>query len=342
MRRSIPRSLVVPLVSAAMLAMSPGPAEAGGSWFSKVRQVPRSSLDPGLAAPAEAGDSGVSVFDLVISLYRDPSGDDDPDNDTGAEDQTAYEDIVRFWADAVCEQSNGAQQLGRIRFFRNGAQSSLADVVWNASEWPQANVGGFGRFGANILFGDVFPGAFADGSDLDFLGTAARQEDAGYTLGHEFGHYIYGLYDEYVGSNAAEARINFPQTGDTAVTPSIMNNQFNARGGNFEWLNHSTQDNFEAFHLREGGRQEAAPIRFAPPLPDEEGAHGGPPRQEEPCPLPKFGPKTGMEGPCRAAGRGPQEGRGGGEADRQKQEGHPSCSAREGPGGSNRDAGRLL
>lgn len=239
--------LIVAFVSSFLFQGAFQSAIAGSSWFSKARQV--SHINEEVPATMAAGDIGTTVFDLVISLYNDPTGDDDPDNDTGTEEQTNYEEVIRFWADAICEQSNQALKLGKVRIFRNGIHGSLADVVWNASEGPRARVSGFGNSGQHITFGDVFPGGCGPGCDINFLNNV-RHEDGGYTLAHEFGHYVLGLYDEYRGNNPFETRISFPQTGDTPVTPSIMNDQWSATtagGGNdFSWLNHSTQDNFEA------------------------------------------------------------------------------------------------
>jgi calcium-activated chloride channel regulator 4 len=215
-------------------------AEAGSHWFSKARQVQRSRPEKlGIMA---AGDIGTTVFDLVISLYNDPTGDDNPNNDTGSEQQTNYEQIIRFWADAIYEQSNSALKLGKVRIYRHGFYGALADVVWNASEWPCANPSGFGVPGAHIYFGDVF-------GSTNFL-NSANHEDGGYTLGHESGHYVFGLYDEYQGNVATHSAIYWPLSGDTPVVPSIMNSQWNATitgGGNdFRWLNHSTSNNYQA------------------------------------------------------------------------------------------------
>jgi uncharacterized protein YegL len=210
---------------------------AAKSHFSKVRYV-----DSAGYTIEAVGDSSTAIFDVVISLYNYPSGDDDPDNDSGTEEQTDYENIIRRWADAVYEESNGAHKLGKVRIFRNGKMSSSADVVWNDREWPRANVSGFGTSGLCITFGDIFPNGSGT-SDYDML---ANPEGAGYTLGHEWGHYVYGLYDEYKGKNATSSRITAPLSGDTPATPAIMNSQWKARGGNYEWLNHSTSNNYQA------------------------------------------------------------------------------------------------
>jgi hypothetical protein len=73
---------------------------------------------------------------------------------------------------------------------------------------------------------DIFAGGDSiTGKDVDLL---LDEEGAGYTLAHEWGHYAYGLGDEY--------KI---ESSDVAVVPSIMNDQWSARGGGTEWLNFS-------------------------------------------------------------------------------------------------------
>ncbi|WP_419660392.1 von Willebrand factor type A, DUF1973 protein [Desulfosarcina variabilis str. Montpellier] len=213
-------------------------AMAASSPYSKSRNVPSyGPLDYSIAAT-----SATTVFDVVISLYNDPSGDDDPDNDTGSEEQSDYEAIIRLWADAIYEQTNGSHNLGKVRIFRNGKQGARADVVWNASEWPRANISGFGVDGKRIMFGDIFPEGRGQGQDYDML---ANPKGAGYTLGHEWGHYVYGLYDEYEGKSYI-TWFTSPRKGDSPVIPAIMNRQWNAVNGDMDWLNHSTSDNYSA------------------------------------------------------------------------------------------------
>jgi calcium-activated chloride channel regulator 3/4 len=250
------RSIITGLFAAiTILGTLPEPSVAGNSWMSGVRPGGGASLNPSFApssrialfaaaAPVASNDSATSVFDVLVSLYNDPSGDDDPDNDTGSEEQTKYEDVIRHWADSVCEQTNGAHHLGKVRIFRKGLQQSKADVVWVESCHPSANPSGFGVDQRRINMCDKFTGGCGTGCDLDFLGSAGRRQDAGYTLGHEWGHYVYGVFDEYRGSSTGAGQPAYwPRNTDAPTDPSIMNSQWNARTVGFEWLNHSTSDN---------------------------------------------------------------------------------------------------
>ncbi|MCG8457837.1 MAG: VWA domain-containing protein, partial [Holophagales bacterium] len=233
MSRNLPPSYGALVVVLAFLLLATPPVEAGGGWLSETRDIP---------GPPHKVDSARTLFDVTISLYRSPSGDDDPATDMPGEEQTTYESIIEHWADSVCEQTNGAHQLGEVRIFRDGAFSDRADVIWTASEWPRAHISGFGTDSLHILFGDTFPNGCGDGCDHSMLGDP---EGAGYTLGHEWAHYVYGLYDEYQGRDET-GPIHQPRSTDVPPEPSIMNSQWMARGGAFEWLNHSTEDNYEA------------------------------------------------------------------------------------------------
>ncbi|MFK8016326.1 MAG: Ig-like domain-containing protein, partial [Gammaproteobacteria bacterium] len=222
---------------------------AGDSWLSRAIEVDnagrsRVSLPtywqkqdaPLIAQRAEP--SARTVFDITISLYNDPAGDSDPSTDSG-EPQEVYEEIVRHFADSVCEQTNGSHRLGKVRLFTSNNQQAAADIVWTASKWPQAHASGFGASGRHIFFGDVFPGGTGS-SDFDMLANPAV---AGYTLGHEWAHYAYGLFDEYVGNRFFSFNPRRPLSSDIAVAPSVMNQQDRAAQGDFDWLNFSTSNN---------------------------------------------------------------------------------------------------
>ncbi|MFK8017096.1 MAG: Ig-like domain-containing protein [Gammaproteobacteria bacterium] len=247
---AIPRVALATAAAVALLAPAVNSLAADG-WLSRAIEIEptgRSKVslptywqkDHAPAISQRAEPSARTVFDITMSLYNAPAGDGDPNVDAG-EPQETYESIVRYFADSVCEQTNGSHRLGKVRLFTSRNQQASADVVWTASIGPQANVSGFGASGLHIFFGDVFPGGRADGSDFDML---ANPEIAGYTLGHEWGHYTYGLFDEYVGNDPLETDPRRPQSTDIGTSPSIMNAQWRAAGGNPSFLNHSTSDNF--------------------------------------------------------------------------------------------------
>ncbi len=83
--------------------------------------------------------------------------------------------------------------------------------------------------------GDIFPFSTPYNTLLD-----SKQKGAGYTLAHEWGHYYYGLYDEYKGKDTSQNNCTgCPHTDDVPVTNSAMNSQWQAVNGDFAWLNFS-------------------------------------------------------------------------------------------------------
>ena len=187
-----------------------------------------------------AANSNQTLFDVTISLHNSPAGDDDPATSNGDEQET-YEQIFGFFADGVCEQTNGAHKIRQISVFRDKKHQAKADIIWNQSEWPRANLAGFGANGMHIYFGDVSPGGSGNNVDKNMLDDV---EGAGYTLAHEWGHYAYGLFDEYRGNANAASGASTPQNTDLPTIPSIMSNQWSALNDGPKWLNHSTSDNF--------------------------------------------------------------------------------------------------
>jgi calcium-activated chloride channel regulator 4 len=230
---------VMALVMAAFLA-APRGAPAGDHWFSR----PLTTVAPGSGgqralleeephALLAGGDRATSPIDLTISLYADPTGDNDPNT---VDDRTPYEQIIGYYADAVFEASNGVHKVRQVRIYRNSRFADKADVVWAQSGWPCADAGGWGVAGKHTYMYDVFDGT-------NFLSGDWGYQGGGYTLAHEWGHYGYGLYDEYRGTNwLYNIFSSMPHTNDDPVVPSIMNSQWNARGGDYKWLNFSIGD----------------------------------------------------------------------------------------------------
>jgi hypothetical protein len=199
-------------------------------------------------------------IDLSISLYRSPSESEKP----------SYEEILGYFADTVYEISNGSHKIRNVTIYQDGEQWQTTNIQWAASEWPSAYPAGYGHAGAYIHFGDSFLAS-------NFL-AAENQAAGGYTLGHEWGHYYYGLYDEYVGGDAGRNNISFqPHTDDVAVPNSIMNDQWSAVGGNYSWLNFSNSSDTlngqaktaqDRMYGASGWDTLARPLSQDPPLPE--------------------------------------------------------------------------
>ena len=238
------------------------PAHAGDHWLSRVRVkhpskaesiIPAKQLTSTRPLPARAT-SSTAVFDITISLEENPQGDDDWTTDNGSDDaaQRKFEERIKAFARAVYQSTNGGHQIGTVTIYRDGASASSTDVLWRencpADEGPQADISGFGKAGWQILMCTNWPGS----STMD------EANASGYTLAHEWGHYTYGLFDEYAQEQCDAADIAAgtchratPRATDTASVPAIMNNQWIAArgtapsdysGGASDFLEHSTRN----------------------------------------------------------------------------------------------------
>jgi hypothetical protein len=185
------------------------------------------------AALEVTGRSVIGV-DVDISLHNNP---------TTPAARAPYESIIGNFADALYESSNGARKLGKVTFHTLGAYADRAHIVWVDRCHPNAFVSGYGTPGLHINMCDVFRDGAGPGADYDFLASAQNQKSAGYTLAHEWGHYYFSLYDEYVGSASYDSIVQWPHSTDLAVPQSIMNNQWSALAGKYEWLNFSVPKN---------------------------------------------------------------------------------------------------
>ncbi len=180
--------------------------------------------------------SDVHFIDLTISLYKS----------TTIAERVAYTSVLGYFADAVYEMSNGTHKIRTVTIYDASNITQLfkdwgANIKWNSSEWPRASVSGYGRLGMNVMFGDSFP----FDTPFDALAQNNRRA-AGYALAHEWGHYYYGLYDEYVGTDPKDnSEPGLPHSDDVSVPNSIMNSQWNAVGGDYSWLNFSIAKNMQ-------------------------------------------------------------------------------------------------
>jgi hypothetical protein len=163
------------------------------------------------------------------------------------EERAPYENIIKYFADAVYESSNGVHKLGTVTFYPPSTSIDQIDIKWFDTCHPESIPGGIVLKGGSLIMCNVFEyecGEFIGRHDF-----ISEQMQGGNTLGHEWGHYFYGLYDEY------QARLcdlgdylippyYQPWIIDEPVKDSIMNRQSNAVDpSTYSWLNFSIKKN---------------------------------------------------------------------------------------------------
>ena len=251
------------------------PATAGDSPWSRINGVPasavqqagtappppsavssvQSQLNAGLSRQNQLGvspsvqadsDGATARFDIEISLEADPQTD---------EEKMPYETVIHRFNESVYQSTNGSHRIETVRIYRNKARTKDADIVWRISRdvytaedcWPNAHPGGHGKPAKRIQMCENFKAA-TERSDLLHRNPKA----GGDTLAHEWGHFAYGLHDEYEGKSADCPNENQdkdscsrPLKGDIPSVPSIMNSQWRAtdldgRDFDLEYLEFST------------------------------------------------------------------------------------------------------
>lgn len=175
-------------------------------------------------------------IDLTVSLWRAPS----------EADRDKYEGIFQHFADAIYEMSNGAHVIGTVTVFQNREHRATAHVRWTDNMWPGAETAGFGEIARQVFMGDRYVKEFE--FDHQFL-EKSQLRATGYALAHEWGHYYYGLYDEYAGDCKDHCgEIWHPQPDDTPIQNSVMKeNPWDAakkNDYNYNWLNFSVAKNY--------------------------------------------------------------------------------------------------
>ena len=192
----------------------------------------RVSFSPWRFSPAP---HTVGILNVRVSLYSNP---------TTTATRAPYENMMRYFADALYESSNGAFKLGTVTFYPSKGSYWTADVRWSEKCHPSSDLSGYGILGQHITMCDIFTDGYGLGTNLDFTSSDFEQKGAGYTLAHEWGHYYFSLKDEYAGDGTRDSDFQQPHSNDQPVTNSVMNSQWSARGGNFNWLNFSVAKNY--------------------------------------------------------------------------------------------------
>ena len=182
--------------------------------------------------------SSALVHDFDISYYRylNTAIVKNPD-------ASKIEEIIRYWADAIYEASNGLEHLGTVRIFQGPSSFlsayRLSDIVWEKAGHPKAAYGAYGSYDAQKPLGfrmAMFDGFKEYGSGTaicDFLAPEHRMY-AGYALASLSSYYIHDLREEYAIERGGKKY-------NALAYPSILNDvSLAAYAGDLRALNHST------------------------------------------------------------------------------------------------------
>ena len=256
------KGILIALMAMAILVSGMTPAFAGGAnvilqdgtkmsygLYNKLQNNPNFSVNSMRTYDAVVNKT---TFDFVVSYYDIVSDDVYIDAHFPSEKSARrnralqVEEAFKYLNDALWEATNKQHHLGKITIVQSGDRIPEADIHWLSEVWPNASLGGYGMglSGAmRIQMGDIFPNPKADEPHYIYItndpASNRRWEnaDAGYTMAHEFGHFVYLLYDEYK-----------TMTGDKVTNGStIMNYQWGATSANsWNWLNFSTKLNYDS------------------------------------------------------------------------------------------------
>ena len=153
----------------------------------------------------------IGYFDLVVSLDWEPAT-----GDRSRKLRSAFEQFARD----VFLMSEGRHKIRRLYVYTAGEQLINADVkILDKRGRSNAIANGIFDNGAKILTYTTLSG-----------GATRTGEDIGHSIAHEFGHYAYGLYDEYNGLSNSSDDLSVPLSGDTPKN-TVMNNQ-----ANWQWF----------------------------------------------------------------------------------------------------------
>ena len=154
---------------------------------------------------------GIGYFDLVVSLDWNPSQ---------AERDGKLKNAFENYAKTVYDATEGNHKLRKIYVYLEDAEKSSCDIyIQNKAGRAHAYFNSFGKGGLRKIFGtriNMFMSNIYGGERTGW--------EIGVTLAHEFGHYVFGLFDEYAESSDVLTLPWLPHTHDEGCS-SIMHSK---------------------------------------------------------------------------------------------------------------------
>ena len=181
-------------------------------------------------------EDGKRLIDIVISICDSPEGDDDGDTQdaNNLSDQDKIEQIIQYFADGIYESTEGMHLLRNVFVYKNKANWHKCDIKWD-------------KKGKNL---ETTPAIslkkqikmFYLSNGLDILASDKNRMAAGHDIIHEWGHYFYGLYDEYNTFALGGAWPNVDLEYYDCPVPSLMNSPYSVvETQNYKYLNFSVR-----------------------------------------------------------------------------------------------------
>lgn len=161
----------------------------------------------GVASPGVAGtgrlNSTTKMFDVSVSVRA---------NFSQAQLDT-LKGLMQKASDLLGDATDNQHRLGKVYVCNNSRGGKNADVwrvTGTAGPRSSANIRGLGMAGLRVYLEDDIANSNANA-------------DGGHVIAHEFGHYAYGIYDEYC-KNCTSAASTVGECLATAGTASLMEN----------------------------------------------------------------------------------------------------------------------
>ena len=171
---------------------------------------------------------GASMGEAVL-LYDSPSpihltvAVDDYVAKDEANRRKKVNDSFNFMAVAIYEMSRGMHRLGKVRVVKSAREYLHINYL---EEHP--GTGALSQAATYLPYGQNAIGA--NRINIGYKNFQGYSNTLGYTLGHEAGHFIYGMFDEYEGKSILPIPWHNPWMFDDglAVKPTVMQSQEDA------------------------------------------------------------------------------------------------------------------
>lgn len=172
-----------------------------------------------LSGVTDKNADGIQDLDITVSLNWDPATASADDDDPRGLTTDEFTTVIKSFAASVFSTTNGLHRLRNVFVFKNGGYAAMADIRYSKSKGGDA-----ARVSAwKKKSGQIYKYVYDDESSY------VQDPSPGASLGHEAGHYIYGVYDEYKNSRKDGKKIedlsdqSDPATDDDGTQESIMN-----------------------------------------------------------------------------------------------------------------------